>query len=41
MPSLVDLVDHLHQDDGTGHPSCGILQDRVNIALVVTDQGNV
>ncbi len=41
VPSLIDLVDQLHQNHSAGHLSCGIIQDRVDITLVVADQGNV
>ena len=41
MPSLVDLVDQLHQNDCIRHFSSCIVQDGVDIALIVADQGNV
>ena len=41
MPSLVDLVDQLHQDDRIGHFSSSIVQDGVDIPLIVNDQRDV
>ena len=41
MPSLVDVVDQLHQDNCIWHFPSSIVQDGVNIPLVVTDQRDV
>ena len=41
MPSLVDLVDQLHQDYRIGHFPSSIVQDGVDIPLIVTDQRDV
>ena len=41
MPSLVNLVDQLHQDYRIGHFSSSIVQDGVDVPLIVTDQRNV
>ena len=41
MPSLVKLVDELHQNHSSGHLPGSIVEDRVYIALIVTHQRDV
>ena len=41
MPSLVNLVDQLHQDNRIWHFPSSIVQDGVNIPLIVADERDV
>ena len=41
MPSLVKLVDELHQNHSSGHLSGSIVENGVYIALIVTHQWDV
>lgn len=38
MSILVQLVDELHEDHSSGHFSGSIVQNRIDIALIVTHQ---